>query len=107
MIVDYCNIMGIAVMPVKTYPPLVINPNAPLPCPVAAEPFKHVARRHAQKIKRGRTVKLREFAQCHTLNIPRQTFGIHAPKNLFGFGAFKMLDHGSIVARNASSVKRY
>ena len=107
MIVHYFNIMSIPVLPAKTDPPLVINPNAPLPGSVATELFKHVARRHTQKIKRSRAVKLREFAQRHTLYISRQLFGIPAPENFFRFGAFKILDHVSMVARCASSVKRY
>lgn len=107
MIVDYFNSMSIPVLPVKTNPPLVFNPNAPLPGSVATELFELIARRHPQKIKRSRAVKLREFVQRHPLHISRQMFGIYTPENFFRFGAFKILDHVLVVARSASSVKRY
>jgi hypothetical protein len=48
MIVGYLNIIGIRLMPSKTYPPLIVNSDAVLPLPIASELLQSIAWRHPQ-----------------------------------------------------------
>jgi hypothetical protein len=48
VVVNNFNIVGIAIDPAEANPPLIINPNAVLPSPIACQLFEPVGRRHSK-----------------------------------------------------------
>jgi hypothetical protein len=72
MVIDDLDVKGTAVFPTETYPPLIVDPDAPLACTIAGKLFQPIARRNAKEVKGGGTVQLLQFALCNTLNFLRQ-----------------------------------
>jgi hypothetical protein len=57
MIIDNLNIVGTVFPPLKANPPLVIDPDAVLPLPIAYERFKPIAGQACQVAQAGRLVQ--------------------------------------------------
>jgi hypothetical protein len=57
MIVGYLNIIGIRLMPSKTYPPLIVNSDAVMPMAVAGEFLQSIAWRHPQVFQVFRSIQ--------------------------------------------------
>jgi hypothetical protein len=57
MVVGYFNVVGIPLMPSKTYPPLIVNADAVLSLAVAGKLLKPIARRHLQVIQMLSTIQ--------------------------------------------------
>ncbi|MCP1771378.1 hypothetical protein J2T38_000170 [Neisseria perflava] len=87
---------SMAVLPNKTDTPLVVNANAVLALPIAAERFKAVAGRDAQEIQTCNGVELLQFAQCNPLNIGK-ALDPYALKQSLGIFAGKISNHAKIV----------
>jgi hypothetical protein len=61
VVIDNFNILRIAAPPDKTYPELVVNPDAVLPNPIASQRFQPVARRRPQVIQSCRGMQISQF----------------------------------------------
>jgi hypothetical protein len=64
MIIHDLDIAGIRFFPPKADPPTIIDPDAPLLCPITLEFFKPVAGWCAQKVEARGSIQLRQFAFC-------------------------------------------
>lgn len=73
MVIHNFNVKSVAVLPVETDPPLVVDANAELTGAVPFEQFQTVPRRQAQIGQLARAMKLRELAEGNALNLRRKT----------------------------------
>jgi hypothetical protein len=89
MVIGNLDIVGVAVFPSETYPPLVIDPDAPLAITRPAKLLQPVARRDAQEVKGGGTAQLFQFALGNALHILRQLCRESAMKQFSGLFAGK------------------
>ena len=95
MIVNDLHLLWPSIRPHEADPPLVVDPDAVLPCSITLQSFEPVAGRDAKVIEHRRRTHLTKLAQCdpvdpwidgpHTLATP-QPFGLlvaersdHAP----------------------------
>jgi len=69
VVINNFNLVGVPVQPHKTNSPLIVDANAVLTSPIAAQSFQSIARWHTQKIQRGRSVQLLQLAQRHSSDI--------------------------------------
>jgi hypothetical protein len=83
MIIGNFNVMGMAVVPMKADPPLVIDPYAPLAFSVAAKLLQTVSRGNPEKRQCRCGVELSQLAQGHPLYFLRQAARESAVKNPF------------------------
>jgi hypothetical protein len=51
MVINNFDIIGVAVPPVEAYPPLIVDPDAPLAFSLADKLFQPVSRRYAKKFR--------------------------------------------------------
>jgi hypothetical protein len=68
MIVRDLDIIGIALGPSKADTPLIVDPNAHLPCALTFQSFESITGRVAQVLNRGSGIELPEFAKRPILN---------------------------------------
>jgi hypothetical protein len=68
MIVRDLDIVGVALGPSEANTPLIVDPNAHLPCAVSFRSFESITRRVAQVLNRGCGIELPEFAKRPILN---------------------------------------
>jgi len=67
MVVGYFNVTGISVFPEKTYPPLIVDPDAVLPFAITPQCFKPVARRDPEVLQTPGLVKVQKLTSCNPL----------------------------------------
>jgi hypothetical protein len=67
MVVGYFNVTGVSVFPEKTYPPLIVNPDAVLPLTIALQGLKPIARRNPEVLKALGLMKVQELPPCNPL----------------------------------------
>ncbi len=72
MVIGDLDLKGAAVFPAKAYPPLIVDPDAPLSCTIAGKLFQPIARWNAKEVESGGTVQLLQPALRNTLNVLRQ-----------------------------------
>lgn len=72
MVIGDLDVKDAAVFPTKAYPPLIVDPDAPLACMIAGKLFQPIAWRDAKEVESGSTVQLLQLALCNTLNVLRQ-----------------------------------
>jgi len=107
MIIYDLNFIGMTVLPVEADAPLIVDADAQLTLTIAAELFKAVGRRYAKKFKSCRRMYLTKFTQSDRLNVSRQTRRKETFENLFCLLATECFNHGLILSRSVSIVKRY
>jgi len=71
VVISDLDIVGVT-FPIEAYPPLIVNPDAPLAIAVPGKLLQPIARRDPEEVKGGSTVKLFQFALGNTLNVLRQ-----------------------------------
>jgi hypothetical protein len=69
MIIHDFYVIGITIDPSNAYPPLVVNPDAVLPCPVAAELLQPVRWRNTKIIHCDRVVEHAQLAVADLLDV--------------------------------------
>ena len=94
MIVHDLNILGSAIVPAETDPPLIIDPDAVLPRAIASKSFKAIARRHTEIVERIRRMHHQQLSKRDTLN-DAEPPGVAAQKQCFRMGTSKAPDHSS------------
>lgn len=87
MVIGNLDIVDVAVFPSEAYPPLIVDPNAPLAIAVPRKLLQPVARGDAQKVKSSSAIELFQFALGNALNVMRQLCRKSAVKQLAGLFA--------------------
>ena len=72
MIVDDFRVIGVAIVPAETNPPLIIDPDAVLSQPVSAQRLQPVPRWHSRRIEIRSRVNHPELAHGHAFSITGQ-----------------------------------
>ena len=88
MVISDLYIERVSFFPHETDPPLVVDPDAVLPPPIAGKSLKVIARKRAQVVESLGCVKLRELTLCDPGNAPKlarrvsleQRLGISVPE---------------------------
>ncbi len=107
MVVRDLDLVGVAVLPAKADPPLIVDADAVLPRPVALQRLEPIARRDPQGIEPGRGVQLRELAPGHRVQGRRQPADVLTGKHAGGVLVREGLNHGDILTLLVISGKRY
>jgi hypothetical protein len=98
MVINKFDIIRMAILPVEAYPPLIVDPDAPLAFSLAKQLFQPVSRWYAKKFQGCRAVDLGQFAKGCPLYVLRQSGCKCALKDLLRILVAKSLDHGKLVA---------
>jgi len=93
MIVDDLDLVGVAIAPYKTDPPLVVDPYAVLALTIAGQLLEPVSGRNPEVLQRLRVVQHRELATGDVLDTPKarttlaveERFGVLAPERPYHF----------------------
>jgi hypothetical protein len=93
MIIHDFHLVSISFAPAKTYPPLVIYPDAMLSFASALQCFKAIAGWHGHVPQFRGGVQCQQLAPGAALNIRRQTPGHFRSEDPFGFRARKTDNH--------------
>jgi hypothetical protein len=96
MVVNNLNVNGIGLHPAETDPPLVVDPNAVLPRPIASQGLETVSGNRAQirQFPSGvNVVQLPFCSRSKTLELPAE----FASKHLVGFFVPERPDHSSRI----------
>jgi hypothetical protein len=93
MIIHDFYVIGITIDPSNAYPPLVVNPDAVLPCPVAAELLQPVRWRNTKIIHCDRVVEHAQLAVADLLDVLWQPGRSQAGEDAGGFLALEGFDH--------------
>jgi hypothetical protein len=93
MVINNFDIIRMAVLPVEAYPPLIVDPDAPLAFSLTPQLFQPVSRRYAKKFQSCRAMDLGQFAQGYPMYVLRQSGCKCALKDLSRILVTKSLDH--------------
>ena len=97
MVIDNRQIVGVAVTPRETDPPLIVDADAVLRGSIAAQFLKAVAGRDAKIVESLRRVDRNEFAKHRAPQLGRESAHWLAGEEAFGVAVAKALDHRSDV----------
>ena len=96
VIIDDLDIVGVAVAPHETHPPLVVHPNGVLSGPVPFEGFEPGRRRRygrTEVAEVGGGMEHDELAERTALDVGRDLPALSPPEQPFGLGIGERLDH--------------
>ena len=93
MIIHDLYVIGITIDPFKAYPPLVIDPDAVLPCPVAAKLLQPVCWWNTKIVQCDRVVEHAQLAVANLLDVLWQPGRSQAFEDAGGFLALEGFDH--------------
>ena len=96
MIVHYLNFKRVAFNPAKADPPLVVDPNTALPCPITGKGLQPIPWNRSQIGNGCRRMHLIELSLRHrgnTLKLPAEL----APENPLGLLVPERPDHSSRI----------
>jgi hypothetical protein len=93
------NVVRIAISPDEAQPPLIVDPDAVLPCPVADQCLQAVRRRLAEIFEPSRRRQYAKFASGHLCQVAREALRHPIIPNRRGALICKGPDH--IVIRSA------
>jgi hypothetical protein len=93
MIIHDFNVISISIDPFKANPPLIVNPDAVLSCPVAAKLLQPVRWRNAEIVKRDGIGEHAQLAIADLLDVLRQPGRSQAFEDAGGFLALEGFDH--------------
>ncbi|MDR6873735.1 hypothetical protein J2Y55_004764 [Bosea sp. BE125] len=98
--------MRLALLPDEADPPLIVDADRVLPCPIATQRLQPVSRRHAQVIKSGSDMQQQQSTPDRALD-RGETPDRPVVKQELGFLVSKRSDHGvGKIFRVAYSVKQ-
>jgi hypothetical protein len=97
MVINNFDIIGMAVLPVEAYPPLIVDPDAPLAFSLADKLFQTVSRGYAKKFQICCAMDLGQFAKGRPMYVLRQSGCKCALEDLFRIFAAKSLDHDGLL----------
>jgi hypothetical protein len=93
MVISYFNTVSVVVLKPETQTPLVIDPNAPLPSPVATQFFQTIAWWVTQVINAYCNIQQHELTQRQSLEVNRPLPYLPTSKDSGGVFASERLDH--------------
>jgi len=93
MVIDNRHIVGVAVTPSETDPPLVVDADAVLPGSIAAQFLEAVSGRDAKIVESLRRVDRDELAKHRPPQLGREPANWLAGEEAFGVPVAKALDH--------------
>ena len=93
MIIHDFYVISITIDPFKAYPPLIVDPDAVLPCPVAAELLQPVCWRNAEVVQCDGIVEHAKLAVVDLLDVLGQPGRSQAGEDAGGFLALEGFDH--------------
>lgn len=96
-----------AILPIETDTPLIVDSDAQLAFPVAGEPLQMISRWDTEKVERFGGMYLRKFPERSLLNIFGKFTGKPPVEYPLRFLASKSFNHGTILTRGVSIVKEY
>jgi hypothetical protein len=96
MIVDYLDIMRLAVGPTKADAPLIVDPNAPLAHTIPSQRLQMIAGWIAQVLQGQRSIDLPQLPQSALLDIAGKLATPLALPDSLGLFVAKRADHGPI-----------
>ena len=96
MIVHDLNFKSIGLNPAEADPPLVVDPNAVLPRPIAGKSFQPISGHRSQIGNTRRRLNVIELSLCHYGNALKLAAEL-APEDLFGFLVPERPDHSSRI----------
>ena len=105
MIVDNFDVKCIGLAPAETDPPLIVNPNAVLPPPIAFQGFQPIPRRRSERAQLHRAVQLAQLPAGNLLKRGK-TRNTLAPMNSFGVATAKRPNHPMRIQRMTLNVNR-
>lgn len=94
MIVNDLDIKRHAILPAKADSPLTVNPNAPLPLPIALQGLKSIPRRYPKRAEARRSVDHLELASRGVLDFAWKTTNLQALENRSGPLVCEAFNHG-------------
>jgi len=97
MVINDFDIIRMAVLPFEAYPPLIVDPDAPLAFSLTNQLFHPVSRRYAKKFQSCRAMDLGQFAKSYQMYVLRQSGCKCTLKDLFRIFAAKSLDHDGLL----------
>lgn len=68
MVVRNLNVVGVSLSPLKTNPPLIVDPNAVLPFAVPTQPFQTVAGERRENSQFAGRIEHIELPKCRALD---------------------------------------
>jgi hypothetical protein len=104
VVIDDFDIKRIPIFEPKTYTPLIVDANAPLPFPVSSQRFQAVSWRDSQILQRLGVIQHLQLA-LGNCGKGLETPGAFAFKQRVCVSATKALDHRTIVYRATLYVK--
>jgi len=93
MIIHDFYIIGITIDPFEANPPLIVDPDAILPCPITAELLQPVCWRDAEIVQRDGIVEHAQLAVADLLDVLGQPGRAQAFEDAGGFLALEGFDH--------------
>jgi len=93
VVIRYFYRVRVPLSPLEADPPLIIDPDAVLPCPSTFQFFKTVPRGHPQVLKGLGRIEHEQFPQCRSKNLDRQPAGPLSPKESLRVRIAEGLDH--------------
>jgi hypothetical protein len=68
VVIDNFHLISIAIVPTKAYAPLIIHPNAVLPCSTTLQEFQMIPWRRGQVAQNRCSIDLPQLSLCNSLN---------------------------------------
>ena len=99
MIVNDLNIERYAILPAKADSPLTVDPNTPLPLPIALQGLKSIPGRHSERAEVRHSVNHLELAPRGVLDFPRKTTNLQALEDRSSPLVCEAFNHGESIAR--------
>lgn len=106
MVIDDFHINGVAVTPFEANPPLLIDTDAVLAFSITFQNLELIRDGNREVLQVFRGIQLLKLHQCPLLHVARQPPGVFTTPYSLGFLTAKGLDHGLIVTRHVTNVKR-
>lgn len=97
MVIDDLDIEGVSVMEPEAQAPLLVDPDAPLPSPVAAQRLQSIRRRNAQVLESCRGVELDQSPDRPGANVGRKAPALPRRVEPFRIGVCERPDHRTML----------
>jgi hypothetical protein len=101
VIIDYLNLVGIAVVPTKDHPPLIVDPNGMTAFPFTFQRFQSIPRRSPKVANLRSIVQIEQLSTGRSYQIWRKSQnGFRSPiiKKVFRKSIGKGFDHGAMLS---------
>lgn len=107
MVIDDLDVPGFAVSPNEANAPLIVDANAVLPLPVAAQGFQAIAGRCPQIVESLCRIDCDELRACSLLDVRRQTANGVAHEDRRGAFVGEALDHDDAYHNSVRRINRF